>query len=128
MIGLNQRRRLHRSRRSNLNRHAERSISSQFRIERVTRSIYAAIPRPAAKLNCNAAVIVGSQHIVIVDTHSKPSAAQALIDQIRAEVADRPVRYVINSHFHWDHAHGNSAYLQAYGAGGEISSSTATRA
>jgi glyoxylase-like metal-dependent hydrolase (beta-lactamase superfamily II) len=110
-----------------LNRQAEPSASSPFRIERVTSSVYAAIARPAAKLNCNAAVIVGSEHTVVVDSHSKPLAARALIAQIQAEITRRPVRYVINSHFHWDHAHGNSAYPQAYGAGVEIISSTATK-
>ncbi len=98
-----------------------------FRFERVTASVYAAVARPAAMLNCNAAVIVGSDHVLVVDTHSKPSAARALIEQIRAEVSDRPVRYVINSHFHWDHAHGNAAYPDAFGTGMEIVSSTATR-
>jgi hypothetical protein len=35
-----------------LNLHVEPSTSSPFRIERVTDSVYAAIARPAAKLNC----------------------------------------------------------------------------
>ncbi len=103
------------------------SSASLFRIERVAEGIYAAIAKPAALINCNAAVIVGSDYVLVVDTHSKPSAAQALINQIRAEVSDRPVRYVINSHFHWDHAQGNLAYPNAFGRNAEIIASTATR-
>jgi len=98
-----------------------------FRIQRVTDGVYAAIAKPAAMINCNAAIIVGSDHAVVVDAHSKPSAARALISQIRAEVTDRPVRYVVNSHFHWDHSQGNLAYPEAFGAGTQVVSSTGTR-
>ncbi|MCI0491124.1 MAG: MBL fold metallo-hydrolase [Blastocatellia bacterium] len=98
-----------------------------FSFERVAEKVYAAIARPAAKENCNAAVIVCTDHILVVDTHSKPSAAQALIRQIRTEISERPVRYVVNTHFHWDHVQGNPSYPAAYGNNVEIVSSTATR-
>lgn len=100
---------------------------SLFRIQKVTDGVYAAIARPAAMINCNAAIIVGSDQALVVDSHSKPSAARALISQIRAEVTDRPVRYVVNSHFHWDHAQGNLAYPEAYGDQTQVVSSTGTR-
>ena len=100
---------------------------SLFRIQRVTDGVYAAIARPAAMINCNAAIIVGSDQALVVDAHSKPSAARALIGQIRAEVTDRPVRYVVNSHFHWDHSQGNLAYPEAYGPQTQVVSSIGTR-
>jgi len=52
--------------------------------------------------------------VVVVDAHSKPSAAAALIAQIRREVTTKPVRYVINTHFHWDHTQGDHAYRTAF--------------
>jgi cyclase len=106
---------------------AKSSPNSLFNITRVTDGVYAAVAKPQAFLNCNAAVIVNSDHALVVDTHSKPSAARALIRQLRAEVTDRPVRYVVDSHFHWDHAQGNLAYPDAFGANVEVISSTATR-
>jgi glyoxylase-like metal-dependent hydrolase (beta-lactamase superfamily II) len=98
-----------------------------FTIQRVTQSVYAAIARPAAILNCNAAIIVGRDYVTIVDTHSKPSAALALIRQVKAEITTLPVRYVVNTHFHWDHSDGNNAYGRGYGTGVEIVSSAPTR-
>jgi glyoxylase-like metal-dependent hydrolase (beta-lactamase superfamily II) len=100
---------------------------SLFRIEKVTEGVYAAVAKPAAMINCNATVVVGSDYALVVDTHSKPSAARALIQQIRKEVTDRPVRYVINSHFHWDHAQGNLAYPEAYGPSTDVVASIRTR-
>ena len=63
-----------------------------FDIKRVADGIYGAIARPTAMLNCNAAVIVNRDHVLVVDTHSKPSAAKALIRQIRDEITQLPVR------------------------------------
>ena len=69
--------------------------------------------RPQAKINCNAAIFVGAKEVVVVDAHSKPSAATALIGQIKREITEKPVRYVVNTHFHWDHTQGNNAYRAA---------------
>jgi glyoxylase-like metal-dependent hydrolase (beta-lactamase superfamily II) len=64
-------------------------------------------------INSNSAIFVGSKDVVVVDSHSKPSAAASLIRQIKREITEKPVRYVINSHFHWDHTQGNHAYRVA---------------
>jgi glyoxylase-like metal-dependent hydrolase (beta-lactamase superfamily II) len=98
-----------------------------FDLKKVAEGIYAAIARPTAMLNCNAAVVVNRDHVLIVDTHSKPSAAKALISQIRAEVTELPVRYVVDSHLHGDHAMGNEAYPEVFGPGVEMISSVKTR-
>ncbi|HKE25020.1 MAG TPA: MBL fold metallo-hydrolase [Bryobacteraceae bacterium] len=81
-----------------------------FDIERVADGVFAALAKPAALTNCNAAIFVLSRDVLVVDAHSKPSAAAALIAQIKKEVTDRPVRYLVNSHFHWDHTQGDAAY------------------
>jgi glyoxylase-like metal-dependent hydrolase (beta-lactamase superfamily II) len=83
-----------------------------FDLEKAADGVYFAHARPQTVINCNAAVFVRSKDVVVVDAHSKPSAAASLIRQIRSEVTDKPVRYVINTHFHWDHMQGNHAYKQ----------------
>src|SRR6202043_645131 len=50
-----------------------------FDIKPVADGVYAAIAKPAYKLNCNAAIILLDDVVLVVDTHSKPSAARALI-------------------------------------------------
>ena len=90
------------------------SATNLFDIEQVADGVYAALARPAAMINSNAAIFVNSEDVLVMDTHSKPSAAAALIAQIRKEVTPKPVRYVVNSHFHWDHMQGNAAYRATF--------------
>jgi cyclase len=91
---------------------APTSAPALFEIQKVGNGIYFAFARPQAEINCNAAIFVRSKDVVVVDTHSKPSAAAGLIGQLKREVTPKPVRYVINTHFHWDHTQGNHAYRQ----------------
>jgi cyclase len=84
-----------------------------FTIERVADGVYAAIARPQVLTNCNAAIFVNSQDVLVVDAHSKPSAAAALIAQIKKDITPKPVRYLVNTHFHWDHTQGDAAYKAA---------------
>jgi cyclase len=57
----------------------------------------------------NALMIVGSKDVLLVDSHVTPNAANALLRSVRA-VTDKPVRYLVNSHYHFDHAHGNQVF------------------
>jgi cyclase len=89
---------------------APSSEPNLFDIQKVADGVYFARARPQAMLNCNAAIFVRSKDVVVVDAHSKPSAAASLIGQMKREVTTKPVRYVINTHFHWDHTQGDHAY------------------
>jgi len=97
-----------------------------FELKPVADGVYAAIAKPATKVNCNGAVILLDDGVLVVDTFSKPSAARALMEQIKS-VTPKPVKYVVDTHFHWDHYYGNEVYLGAWPAGVEIISSEATR-
>ena len=70
-------------------------------------------PRPRYKVNSNAAVILTNDGVVVVDSHSKPSAAYALYREIQA-ITKQPIRKIINTHFHWDHWQGNQVYAEAF--------------
>jgi len=98
---------------------------ARFDVKQVADGIHVAVAAPAYKINCNTAIIETDDGIIIVDTHSKPSAARVIIERLRAMTA-KPVRYVINTHFHWDHWHGNEAYPAAY-PGAEIITNQITR-
>jgi hypothetical protein len=60
-----------------------------FDLKKVADGVYAAIARPQPVINCNAAVVVLDDGVLVVDTHSKPSAARALMAQIKT-ITDKP--------------------------------------
>ncbi|MBI4461543.1 MAG: MBL fold metallo-hydrolase [Acidobacteria bacterium] len=99
-----------------------------FEIVRVADGVYAGIGRPTAPMpiGSNAAIIVNEDDVLVVDTHLAPSAARALLAEIK-KLTDKPVRYVINTHWHNDHVQGNQAYFNVFPAPVEFISSHATR-
>ena len=102
------------------------SAQDLFTIEKVTDGVYAALAKPRTPINCNAAVVVYDEGVLVVDTHSRPSSARGLIAQIKT-LTDTPVRYAVNTHFHWDHAQGNQAFPVAFPRQVAIVASEATR-
>lgn len=98
-----------------------------FEIKPVADGVYAAIAKPTYRVNSNTVIILLGDGVLVVDANSTPSAARSLIQQIK-KLTPKPVNYVVNTHFHWDHSRGNEAYLNAWPAGVEIISSEATRA
>src|SRR5215831_14642180 len=98
---------------------------ARFDIHKVADGVWAAVASPAYKVNCNTAIIENADGVMVVDTHSKPSAARVIVEQLRG-LTKKPVRYVVNTHFHWDHWHGNEVYPQAY-PDAEIVTNTITR-
>jgi cyclase len=103
---------------------AETSSKELFELKPVADGVYAAIAAPRYKVNCNAAVIMTNDGVVVVDSHSKPSAALALYREIQS-ITRQPVKRVINTHFHWDHWQGNQIYKDAF-PGLEVLSSQRT--
>ena len=105
--------------------YAQTADKELFELKKVGDGVYAAIAATRYKVNCNAAVILTNDGVVVVDSHSKPSAARALYAEIQG-ITKQPVRKVINTHFHWDHWQGNEAYAIA-SPGVEIIASERTR-
>jgi cyclase len=108
---------------------AQARASSQpilFDLEKMAEGVYAALAKPQALLNCNAVIFENAADILIVDAHSKSSAVAALTAQIRKELTPKPIRYVVNTHFHWDHTQGNPTYRK-FAPNADILASTATR-
>jgi glyoxylase-like metal-dependent hydrolase (beta-lactamase superfamily II) len=98
---------------------------ARFDFEQVADGVHVAVAAPAYKVNSNTAIIENDGGVVIVDTHSKPSAARVIVDRLR-DLTPKPVRFVVNTHFHWDHWHGNEVYPAAY-PGAEIITNQLTR-
>jgi cyclase len=82
------------------------------RFEKLADGVYAAMPNGTVNVVSNSTVIVNDNDVVVVDAHATPAAARALLDDIRT-LTPKPVSYLIDTHYHWDHAHGNQAFIPA---------------
>lgn len=63
----------------------------------------------------NTTVIIGSRGVMVVDSGLLPSSTRQDIAQIRTWT-DKPVLYVVNTHWHFDHCLGNGIYVQEFPA------------
>jgi cyclase len=61
----------------------------------------------------NTTVIIGGREVLVVDSCYLPSSAEEDIAQIRQWTA-KPVRFLLNTHWHYDHTMGNAAYRDAF--------------
>lgn len=61
----------------------------------------------------NVMVIVNEHDVVVVDATLTPTSTAAVVAAIR-RLTPRPVRYVINTHWHDDHILGNTVYRDAF--------------
>ena len=95
-----------------------------FDVQKVADGVYAAIGKPG--VFANAAVIITEDGVIVVDTHLRPAWARDLIQEIK-KVTDKPVRYVINTHWHPDHVQGNKTYASTFGKEAEFISHHNTR-
>jgi glyoxylase-like metal-dependent hydrolase (beta-lactamase superfamily II) len=86
-----------------------------FTFNKIADGVYLAIGTGALVVMSNATIVEGDRDVLVVDSHVTPGGAWALRREL-AEVTRKPIRYVVNSHYHFDHSHGN----QIYGPGVDI--------
>lgn len=80
-----------------------------YRFNKVAEGVYHAIGTGALTVVGNSTVIVNADDVILVDDHVSPAAAWVLLEEIKT-LTNKPVRTVINTHFHYDHAHGNQIF------------------
>ena len=86
-----------------------------FSFNKITDGVYHAVGTGKLVVMSNATIIEGDHDVLVVDSHVSPGGAWALREELKA-VTPKPIRYVVNSHYHFDHSHGN----QIYGSNVEI--------
>src|SRR3954463_9681380 len=79
-----------------------------YKFTEIVPGVYSAIGTGAMNVGSNSAVIVNRDEVLIVDSHISPESGRAMLQELRA-TTDKPVRFLINTHFHYDHTNGNQA-------------------
>lgn len=80
-------------------------------LEQVADRVYALvgqgdIPPTGEQTFVNAGFVIGSEGVLVVDTFQSPKFAELMFATIKS-LTDKPIRYVINTHYHADHTGGN---------------------
>jgi cyclase len=81
-------------------------------LDEVAPGVFAAIAQGVPYYVANSVIVVGEDGVLLVDSGAGTNEARALREAIR-RVTDRPVRYVVDTHFHFDHALGHEAFPEA---------------
>jgi glyoxylase-like metal-dependent hydrolase (beta-lactamase superfamily II) len=81
-------------------------------IIRLADNVYVRVVSPDGDAVSNAGFVILENSVLVVDTHFTPEAGQALLGTIRS-VTSKPVAFVVNSHAHADHTHGNQVFPEA---------------
>jgi len=84
-------------------------VSGAHRFEKVTDGVYYATASGTMNVGANSPIIVNDDEVLVIDSQITPAAARALVADLRA-ITSKPVRYVVDSHYHYDHAHGNQIF------------------
>lgn len=87
--------------------------SAAEKLTQIAEDVYAYIDTknstPKNSFGANAGVIIGKDYIVVVDTMVSAKEAKRFIQDIRT-ISNKPIRYVVNTHYHLDHVFGNSEF------------------
>ena len=79
-----------------------------YKFEQIADGVYyATVTRPG--LGSNNVVVVNDTDVLVVDAGTSPAAARAFVDDVK-KLTDKPIRYVVNSHWHYDHTAGNQIF------------------
>lgn len=91
--------------------------TGNFETVKVADGVYAAIRKEPHGLttNANSVFIINDADVIVVDTTLTPGTATELLSALR-KLTDKPVRYVINTHWHDDHIMGNQVFRDAFPA------------
>lgn len=86
-----------------------------FEVQKIAQDIYAVIRKepPSLWFNPNTVFIIGKKDVTVVDSNISSEDTSEVLAELRKLTA-KPVRYVINTHWHEDHIIGNRVYREAF--------------
>lgn len=86
-----------------------------FEIRKLAEGVYGVIRKdlPGLMVDANNLLIINDRDVIVVDSNGAPSITKEVLAALR-RLTDKPVRYVINTHYHDDHIRGNQVYRDAF--------------
>ncbi|MBK8315930.1 MAG: MBL fold metallo-hydrolase [Acidobacteria bacterium] len=92
-----------------------KSAATNFEFQKLADGIYAVVRKdlPGFMVDANDVLIINDNDVVVVDTNGAPAITREVLAELK-KLTNKPVRYVINTHWHDDHIRGNDVYREAF--------------
>jgi glyoxylase-like metal-dependent hydrolase (beta-lactamase superfamily II) len=97
------------------NARSEGLPSKPYEVVRLEEGVYAFLWKDPIQdvIESNSLFVINDQDVLVVDTGFVPSTARVMAAELK-KLTDRPVRYVVNTHWHDDHHGGNEVYRELW--------------
>ena len=82
--------------------------ATRHRMTKITDTIYRADAPGTPGINSTSWVFVNDADVLLTDSEGSPASARSLLEGVQS-LTDKPVKYLVDTHFHIDHAYGNAA-------------------
>jgi glyoxylase-like metal-dependent hydrolase (beta-lactamase superfamily II) len=91
------------------------SVAGNFEVQKIGEGVYAVIRKdlPGLMVDANNVFIINDDDVVVVDANGAPVITKEVLAALR-RMTSKPVKYVINTHYHDDHIRGNQVYREAF--------------
>ena len=85
----------------------------RYTVEKLADGVHAVIYDADVYVEGNTLIVINEEDVLVVDANAGLTTARATIEEIK-KLTTKPVRYLVNTHWHDDHVFGNQAYAEAY--------------
>src|SRR5262245_12992903 len=91
------------------------SPARNFEVQKLAEGVYAVIRKdlPGFMVDANNVLIINDEDVIVVDANGAPAITREVLAALR-KLTSKPVKYVINTHYHDDHIRGNQVYRDAF--------------
>jgi glyoxylase-like metal-dependent hydrolase (beta-lactamase superfamily II) len=95
----------------------QQSPARNFDVQKLADGVYAVIRKdlPGLMVDANNVFIINDDDVVVVDANGAPSITREVLAALR-KLTNKPVKYVINTHWHDDHIIGDPVYRETFPA------------
>lgn len=89
--------------------------ANDYEVQKIADDVYTVIryDPPSLWFNPNTTFIIGKKDVIVVDSNISSEYTREVLAELR-KITNKPVRYVINTHWHEDHIIGNHVYKDAF--------------
>ncbi|MGH7726954.1 MAG: MBL fold metallo-hydrolase [Candidatus Eiseniibacteriota bacterium] len=94
---------------------AAAAAAPAYGVQRLADGVFAVVRREPLGLanHSNTLLVIGDRDVLVVDTPFTLEATRAVIGELR-KLTKKPVRAVVNTHWHDDHTFGNQVYRDSF--------------